>query len=857
MALREIVTWSESLYLWQRDALRMLVEGIEPDVEEMVKMCLAEAGFPQEGARKPIPLTEEHIPGVVEPQSNVTLKAIHSIKNVNALHSGASMCFPPEGLYVVYGENGSGKTGFGRVLSSICRCTVKPKVILGNIYAKGTDKPSGIIEYAVGKEEKTFNWTPDECSEDLQSVSFFDSQCAPVYVTQENAVAFAPFGLGLLKRLADLCDAVRERVAAKEKEFPDINIKLDDQLNATASARWMKKLNGSESEEDICAMVAFSEEDSSRLAVIQKALTEEDPEKRAKELEAKKKRLVNAKDRMAELCNALDNKAIKSIEPMLTRLNEAKKAEEIVRKAAFREDALHGTGSPAWRSLWDAAKRFVGEAYPGSTSPASVEVTRCIFCQQTLEKDAQERLHAFETFVLGEASKILNSAQQEIKHTINGLSELKLSQPDDEALFSELGEELGGCVKEYLERAGQAAAWAVYTLKSEDWINPGEDIPLIDDVSAKLSQIIEQIEKDIKVFKDAVDPAKKIKLISENYDITARKALNVNQASIRQKISNLRTRKLLDAASKNAKSNKITLKNNELTDKYVTKEVQLAFTQRMDDLFKGRNFVTLQKTRAAKGLTYFQVKLSGAVQDSSVERVVSEGEFRGIALAAFLAELDLAPSKSAIVFDDPVSSLDTPRRKTIAEALAILATNRQLIVFTHDLYFLAQLLTAAKDKVPVEDVQLLRRGQSFGHLLATTPMSVKGFNERATDIEKQAQRAKQLQEQGDMESSIDAAFRSASQMRMLTEHIVEKVILGGVVVRFDQALHADNPPFRDKKLLNITEEDIDLVNRLMADYSVYLHDRTVEDQVPPPDPDIILRDLQEVREWKNKFKKRA
>ena len=38
--------------------------------------------------------------------------------------------------------------------------------------------------------------------------------------------------------------------------------------------------------------------------------------------------------------------------------------------------------------------------------------------------------------------------------------------------------------------------------------------------------------------------------------------------------------------------------------------------------------------------------------------ILSEGETRVIAIAGFLAELQLAPHANAIVLDDPVSSLD-------------------------------------------------------------------------------------------------------------------------------------------------------------------------------------------------------
>ena len=51
-------------------------------------------------------------------------------------------------------------------------------------------------------------------------------------------------------------------------------------------------------------------------------------------------------------------------------------------------------------------------------------------------------------------------------------------------------------------------------------------------------------------------------------------------------------------------------------------------------------------------------------------------------MAGFLAEVRTDPSKSALIFDDPVSSLDHAGRDKVAKTLVTLASERQTIVFT-------------------------------------------------------------------------------------------------------------------------------------------------------------------------------
>ena len=74
--------------------------------------------------------------------------------------------------------------------------------------------------------------------------------------------------------------------------------------------------------------------------------------------------------------------------------------------------------------------------------------------------------------------------------------------------------------------------------------------------------------------------------------------------------------------------------------------------------------------------------------EARVGKILSEGEHRCVALAAFLAELATTESRSAVVFDDPVSSLDHMHREAVAERLADEGQHRQVIVLTHDIDFL-------------------------------------------------------------------------------------------------------------------------------------------------------------------------
>ncbi|MBK6737940.1 MAG: hypothetical protein IPG64_08455 [Haliea sp.] len=70
---------------------------------------------------------------------------------------------------------------------------------------------------------------------------------------------------------------------------------------------------------------------------------------------------------------------------------------------------------------------------------------------------------------------------------------------------------------------------------------------------------------------------------------------------------------------------------------------------------------TKLKERNVRGKMFHQLLLD-LPTTNRIDEILSEGEQRAIALGSFFAELALANHKCAIIFDDPVSSLDHKER---------------------------------------------------------------------------------------------------------------------------------------------------------------------------------------------------
>lgn len=99
-------------------------------------------------------------------------------------------------------------------------------------------------------------------------------------------------------------------------------------------------------------------------------------------------------------------------------------------------------------------------------------------------------------------------------------------------------------------------------------------------------------------------------------------------------------------------------------------------------------------------------------QPLSAKECLSEGDKSTIALAFFLSKLDIDPNRSdkILVFDDPLSSLDTNRRTyTIGIIKSALQDLKQVVVLSHNEYFLHSI---GKD-IPITNKSSLSIKQNF------------------------------------------------------------------------------------------------------------------------------------------------
>lgn len=145
-----------------------------------------------------------------------------------------------------------------------------------------------------------------------------------------------------------------------------------------------------------------------------------------------------------------------------------------------------------------------------------------------------------------------------------------------------------------------------------------------------------------------------------------------------------------------------------------------------------------------KGAFTFYIELKDSHGSPKSRDILSEGEQRIVALAAFLADATGLKQGIPVIFDDPISSLDQRYEEMFAKRLADLAENRQVIVLTHRLSLMVLLQNAADQRakldqsaVKVAVASIARDGSKTGMPAQINTFSLKpkeGLNNMVKEI---------------------------------------------------------------------------------------------------------------------------
>lgn len=847
---QDIRNWLHQQSDWLQQGAEILLSSGEVSDEDIRK--LSEMLKTLDGQKVTSHRAFDRLAPVSFSSAEIRLLEIGAISGIEKLTSHKPLSFGEGNLCVIYGNNGSGKSGYTRLLKKACG-KPRAKDLKPNVFKPMPSVRKCTICYQVaGKDMPPAEWRTDEKPIDvLRAVDIFDDDAAVGYLTEETESAYTPPVVALFENLAKVCDRI---IAQLQTEQNQLVCALRDVLPEYASteagiAYRALKHNGDKT--TIKKFTQWREEDEVELAQLTERLKVDDPAALARRNRQAKRQVDQIADTLQKAAVAFGDKNISGIRALRA---EAKKKRRIADEAAVQVDSTKGNSAKldistdTWRRLWEAARAY------SQTAKREFPVAKdelCVLCHQKLDGDAQERLNKFEKFVLGKLETEAKTAEKAYRQALDNLPEPTTSNDTaTQCQAAELTEEHWvGVLGEFwghVNSARDALLAGESTMQAPIIAWPKNILDELAAHSASLESKAARHEQDAK--RSDRDKASKRKL-----NLEARRWVARQSDAINGEVERLRKVDCYNEYKKWANSRPISNKARDIAEQVITE----AFVNRFNDELKAlgafRISVELLKARAQKGRVLHKIQLRDTQTQESPISILSEGERRIVGLAAFLADVTVQPHATPFVFDDPISSLDSDFELRVAYRLAELAKKRQVIIFTHRLSFYGDMEVVAK------------KSEKAGHPLQLQQSCIEAFNDAAGHpVDQEAWNANTTKANNILLNKLSNAKKNevaykdilqsiCREFRNLLERTVEFDLLNEVVKRHHRNITTNNTLWA---LTHINHDDCKLIDDLMSKYSVYAHSQSLEAPSPAPEESELREDIQSLKEWREKFKAR-
>lgn len=760
--------------------------------------------------------------------SPVLIAGIKNPVNVNAIPGTAELNFG-NGLTVVYGHNGAGKSGFARIMAAACFSRSRQRII-PNVYdTSASTLPASadiLIRRGQGQNE-TLPVTQGTEHAVLRRISVFDSAIARVHLAEETPLGFQPAGFDVFDEVVRVIEAITKRldgdIAKRRSENKFVNIFIGDSTIKTEIGKLSKDTDGAA----LRMLALYGEKEAGRLVEVDGQIAElktKSPSDLIKQREAAKKDMGDLQKKVAGLRQKVGDAACSAFSRQVDELKTKLAAAMAASLSDVGSAALTKTGGTSWEVFAKSARqlgRDERESYPQVGDP-------CLLCHRPLDEPSASLVQRFWSFLDDEArvaaekaNAALNGAVEDLKRTDFVLLAAEgRVRADLVKVVPSLVRTIDEFSAQLVARRDQIVAY----LENENPSPPAGDMPGIDEAINSCQQTLDAEIKQLG--ENSVDAALATRQ-AEHVLLRHRQVLSQNIDDVCAYIDSL---KWIDKASTARRS---------LTTRFVTDKQKDLFQTLIEGNYKDRLKVECGhldallpiefKARGSGGKTLRGLQMQGGHKPHDI---LSEGEQRAVALADFLTEVNLNPSSAGIVLDDPVTSLDHKRKRQIAARLAREAKVRQVIIFTHDLVFLSRLMDLAKEDGIELSTHWVDRGADGapGHVMHDDcPAN--------SDAYKSSHRSKELLAKAKKaigQARVDAVRAGASALRQTVEEIIIRDLFNGTVKRWDEQVKIGNV-----KAINWSNDVADEICLLQDDISRLIDAHSTSDEfgggMPEPD----------------------
>lgn len=651
----EVRRWLHSQQQWLQEAAERVVQkGIldENDIHDLCELLKTVDGRKATSHRE-----FNDLGGSVTADSTLRLISIGEVQGIENLAPRSPLEFGNGNLAVIYGNNGSGKSSYTRIFKKVCG---KPRAqyVRSNVFQPTPELRQCVINFSVSDDPYSTTWPANSASiDELRPVDIFDGGDAGLYLSDETEVTYTPPLLSLFSKLVDVCRRVERNLQQEQQQLTSKLPSVPLEYINTPAGKIYRALRPAMMEADLSAIVEWNDENQKSLDHIVERLKVADPAELAKQKKARAQQVVQIHEAIAKSASAISEQACKQLQDK-NRIAKEKRRQAIeVARINLKSAKLEGIGTDTWVSLWNAAKDYsVNNAYLEKTFPVTEDDARCVLCHQSLSAEAKTRLLDFEEYVQGKIEAEANQAEDVYRHSIESLPvSPALQQIQSSCQAAGLDEELSEQIIGFWHEFNQVRD--VCTTAAPDDEMEGLFTPTA--LDALLKTLFDDLEKDAAQYDEDAKEFDRSKVVAQKIELEAQRWTAQQAEAIQVEIERLKQVRNYDTWRGLTNTRNISIKAGEVSQKIITDTYVSRFNEELNVLGASRIKVELIRTRTELGKVKHRIQLCEVMAGNATPNdVLSDGERRVVALAAFLADVMGKPHTVPFMFDDPISSLD-------------------------------------------------------------------------------------------------------------------------------------------------------------------------------------------------------
>lgn len=845
--IEQIKEWIENKPVWWRHTTRLALMNGELDQDDINQIYqIARVEHKLDGQQldrtqfeKPLDFT-----GYTSEIDKVNLVSIENVQGVGVLHDEQTLQFNKSGCFIIYGDNGAGKSSYASVLKNACLTRGSCPTILGNVFSNNNPTPSANIRITVGEKDEVHSWSlSKDIIPSLKAIRVFDSTSAQHYVNKEDSLGFKPSGLNLLTELTKTINRVKAFI--DEDTMGDNGfVKIKPLESKSVTAQFFNSISSQTNETDVLKHVA-SKEEILRIEPLSQEISKfklQTPESIKASLRQQIDILTPLHQSTTNILRHLGNKAFERLVELQDDYNKKQKIANDIMQATLQGLPLDTIAGIAWQTMWTAAKNFI-KSEPKAHNFPPIQGDSCPFCLQDISEVSAERLAALSTYLADSAATDAKDAHNLLKNALLMISSQDVSLANHSAALTEIDKLQPGMAENITALFSTLSErQKLFTTSS---LYPAGESPLDTSAATGLYTAINITTEQLSSLNDNDDLSKLIiRKESELEEIKDRKYILDNFEHI---IQNIRRHKVIEKMNKirsECDTRGISLLSSKIYQQDVIEPLKQSFHNELKSFGFTRFSVDVQ-TRNSGGHQQFKLSIAES-GEQIVAKVASEGEQRCIAIAAFLAEMKVDNRQSTVIFDDPVNSLSHNWSVKIAERLIAESINRQVIIFTHDIVFFKFLL----EQVDIQQAQhgsltLERSRKHAGIVRDSAPWEALTTSKRLSYLNTKLQNLRKIDKEGTENDFHRASREFYGLLRESWERLIEEKLLNKVVCRFERGVATQ----RLSRLTDISESDIQLIDNAMSKCSAYFtgHDNAPAVGDPCPTIDEVEADLSQIK----------